>query len=232
MSEAELIAWITRVGGGVYATGLTVISGWSVQDKINIGFYDNPAVGKLLELTSAGVFTARTNASGQLTEANSTVTIARQLLLAKNGLHPTVAYMAEAMETVAVANNLMRRIVQVPLTEAGGAIAATVIVPGSGGAYYGVCRIKKIWAPTGTTDPANTWTINSEAGGAIVGPGTFSMNITAERNHWADAGAAGISGDGILCYNTTDDKDILISAADLAAVGTTYYVEVEYWYET
>ncbi|GAG93010.1 unnamed protein product, partial [marine sediment metagenome] len=59
--------------------------------------------------------------------------------------------------------NLEKLRFSVPLTEAGGAIAATVIVPAELG-YTGHCEVQGIWAPAGTTDPANTWTFVCTAG--------------------------------------------------------------------
>ncbi|GAH01073.1 unnamed protein product, partial [marine sediment metagenome] len=69
----------------------------------------------------------------------------------------------------------------VPLTEAGGAIAATTIVPALAG-YTGHAAVQGVWAPAGTTDPANVWTF-TVAAGTILGPDVLGMNITAERYH-------------------------------------------------
>lgn len=197
------------------------------EELRRIGWLDNPMVDILYSITSAGAWIARTDTSGRAQDANSSAIMAYSQI-SNYGLFTTVG--AATPTSVVAATNYKRRIAQIPLTEAAGAIAATVIVSGVA-SYKAYCIIKKIWAPTGTTDAANSWSITSAAGGGITGPAAFDMNITALRNHWVDAGAAGVSGKGILVYNTTANKDILLSAADLAAVGTTYYVEVEYWYE-
>jgi len=206
---------------------LAVISTLGADELERIGWLNNPVIDILYSMTSAGVWIARTDASGRETEANSASISSN---VATSAGYSRMTFPLVSSQT-SLTSSFARRIAQIPLTEAGGAIGATVIVTGISG-YFACARIKKIWAPTGTTDAANTWTIASEGGGAITGPTVFVMNITAERNHWCDAGEAGVSGDGILVYNTTDDKDITITVADLAAVGTTYYLEVEYWYET
>jgi hypothetical protein len=205
---------------------LAAISTWSIDELKRVGWLNNPIVDILYSMTSAGVWIARTDASGYQQVAD-TATKTNLVAFGYQGANPMVGACSTSSTVAAV---MQHKIAQIPLTEAGGSIAATAIVTGIA-SYKARCIIRKIWAPTGTTDAANTWSITSEAGGAIIGPSDFTMNLTALRNHWVDAGAAGVSGTGILCYNTTADKDILLSAADLAAVGTTYNVEVEYWYE-
>ena len=227
-SPADIIAKVATIT-------LANISLLGSSELRRIGWLDNPIIDILYSMTSAGVWISRVDTSGRLTDANSgaiktdldTANTYQAQLLA-SVLTPTVT--GSGIATVAGSGAAHRRIAQVPLTEAAGAIAATAIVTGIA-SYKARCIIKKIWAPAGTTDAANTWTIASEAGGNLTGPSTFTMNLTAERNHWVDAGAAGVAGSGILAYADTADKDITLAAADLANIGITYYVEVEYWYE-
>jgi len=227
LTPEDFIAWVAGVT-------LATISKMTAPELQRIGFIkelnDKTSIWGLYSMTSAGAWVSRVNASGQLTEANSTVIKSETALTADRvslGAMPTVGCNFDSNIEL---GNAIPRVAQIPLTEAGGAIVAVLVTGISG--YYAICKIKRIWAPAGTTDAANTWTVASEAGGAITGPTVFTMNLTENRMHWIDAGAAGISGEGVLLYNTTDDKNIELSVADLAAVGTTYYIEVEYWYET
>lgn len=224
--ELPPAALITAVGSITLAT----ISTWDVKELQRLGWLNNPIIDILYSMTSAGVWIARTDASGYPKMGdyyNNSSHVANQYSLEsiRNDEHVTYQTISDSTK-----GKLWKRVIQIPLTEAAGSIAATPIVPALA-SFKGHCLIRKIWAPVGTTDAANEWTISSEAGGGITGPSTFSMAITALRNHWVDAGAAGVSGEGILVYNTTANKAIQISAANLANVGTTYYLEVLFWYE-
>jgi len=136
MSEAELIDWATRVGNGVLATGLTEISSWPIQDKIDMGWYDNPAVKILYSLTSAGAFAARTNASGKLTEANSTAIYGSALAIARLTAAPSVS--DASILSYSAAQTYVRRIAVVPFaSNVGGTLDADVDLSGTVGAKTG-----------------------------------------------------------------------------------------------
>jgi hypothetical protein len=65
----------------------------------------------------------------------------------------------------------------------------------------------------------------------------FDMVITASRYHNFTAGVASLWGRSVPIRGTAaagadDNKAIQVSAAGLAAVGTTYWIDGEYWYET
>jgi len=134
----------------------------------------------------------------------------------------------------AVAEMDKSRYFSVPLTEAGGAIAAADIVPAVAG-YTSHCCVNGIWAPAGTTDAANDWTF-TVAAGTILGPDVFDMDITAERYHNFSAGVAGVYGPAITLRGTVaagvdNNKAIQVEAANLANVGIDYYIDGIYWYE-
>lgn len=227
MSEAELIAWITRVGGGVYATGLTVISGWSVQDKINIGFYDNPAVGKLLELTSAGVFTARTNASGLLTEANSSTisnSIAQHRNLTLSARPPSVAGVIPTTEVQA--SNFARRIVTVPLlSNAGGgfdadqALTGTVVT-----GYYKVAKLLALMS----IDAAAPSTVN------LYFSTTTHNKFRLITISTTGDGVPNTDLEGIPIYYVDDDGENISLDVDCTGFGNAknWIAVIEYWAET
>ncbi|GAG56155.1 unnamed protein product, partial [marine sediment metagenome] len=108
-----------------------------------------------------------------------------------------------------------KRYFSVPLTEAGGAIAATVIVPALAG-YTSHCEVQGVWAPAGTTDPANTWTFIVTAG-TILGADVLAMNLTASRYHNFSAGVAGVYGPsmklrGDAAAAADDNKTITVQA--------------------
>lgn len=64
LTPAELISWVSTVT-------LARISEMTNAELIRIGWLGNPLVDILYSMTSAGVWIARTDASGRLTEANS-----------------------------------------------------------------------------------------------------------------------------------------------------------------
>lgn len=173
------------------------------------------------------------NTSGEITEASAAnIATYTQLFLYPHAPMLPFADLADASSTVVRGNALPRRF-NVALTEAGGAIAATTIVPALSG-YTGHAAVQGVWAPAGTADASNQWTF-TVAAGTILGADVFEMVISANRYHNFTVGVTGIYGPPVLMRGTVaadDNKAIQVEAANLANVGTTYWIDGIYWYET
>lgn len=191
-----------------------------------------PGTASWFKPDSTGRLRALVDTSGRVTETSAASSNAYLLATAYGVNQPTFG---DPGATGAAQLRSHHKWAFVALTEAGGSIAATEIVPALAG-YTSHAEIYGIWCPAGTTDAANTWTF-AISGGTLLGPAVWTMNITASLFHWFTAGAANIDGvpfplRGTAAAAADDNKAMTVSAAGLAVVGTTYYILLKYWYET
>ena len=229
MSEAELIDWITRVGNGVLATGLTEISSWPIQEKIDMGWYDNPAVKILYSLTSAGAFAARTDPYGHVEEANSGVMnagVSHVKDAARAALFPTINALPS---TLGASSVLKRRIQVVPFTSnAGGTLDADVDLSGAVGAKTGYFMVID-----------DIFFLSLDYGGASTPTIVFS---TTSHNAFRTHGALAVTGDnqvnkqleGVPVYYLNDDDEAVFLDTTCADLGNTksWLAIVKFHFET
>lgn len=194
---------------------LAVVSALSVDEQIRIGWLGNPAVERLYELTSAGVWTPRTDTSGRVGVSDTSVQ-AYSLVSAYQSQR-TIAAPSNS-STVALSSTPRRAQIAMN-TDGSGVKAATTLHTGPTG-YYPVVRLKRIVSDV--ADAATTINITVGGGGALLGPATFSItlvaNVVLELND-------------LLLYNLTDASSILMAIAD-GPVSGTIWLEYEYWSET
>lgn len=212
MSPAGIIA---RVAAN--DPSLAIVSALSIQEQIRIGWIGNPAVEHLYELTSAGVWIARTDASGYSTDVsalNSNVTNERQILGATT---PGVSQPTTGQNDLVYKQP---RIAYVAYTiQAGGGAPAQTFHTGPTG-YYPVVRLKRIISDT--TDATVTLTFSC-ATGTLVGLPAYTVALTAStvNTQLLD----------VLLYNLTDASAIACTPSN-GTENQIIWIEYEYWSET
>jgi len=216
MSPADIIAFEAT-------NTLAVISTWSTEELIRIGWIGNPIVDILYSMTSAGVWIARTNASGQETEANSS-SINTQTQNAVNFIRafsPTAHVSTITPTSSTIAAYIHRRYVVVPIVLVGGALADNVVIPALAG-YYGVFRPLALIANTTDT---YTLTFQDEDDAAASGLLAGVINVACTEYIAADLSHCGV------VYKPTDNKALEVDVSGGAGVEILALIG-EYWYET
>jgi hypothetical protein len=123
---------------------LAEISRLSADELLRIGWLGNPAIDILYSITSAGVWVARTDASGLVTEANSTDLLTYVGRTNPLGTRTTVKGLPSSM---AGAQNAMEVYAIVEFTSnAGGNIDVDQVIKAAVSSYFGVARMLAIWS--------------------------------------------------------------------------------------
>jgi len=210
------------------SANLAMLSKQTKRSLIDAGWFDSWATD-LYSITSNGVLIARTNASGQLTDANGSAT-ATAVSLAQGYLNqygrangsPTVNAGASTEAGGAAAH---RKIGFMDITlDGAGDFAAAAITPGglAVGAYYPVIRLLG-FIPTGT-DAAVVFGF-SVTGGALVGPAAITK-AAVENTFTQFAGDAGLH-----LWDITDASQLNIAITSTMNNAHVYLI-YEYWCET
>lgn len=203
------------------AANLSMLSKQTTRSLIDAGWLDS-AGPELFSRTNNGVFIARTNTSGQVTEANSSTintSITRTNRISQFAMHPVVmATMVEGNVTEEIGRYGMVRTAQVSLaTDGAGAHAATAIITAPAG-FYPVCRLKRIISDVADADTELLFTVS---GGALLGPAVIHITLVA-----------GVVLElGTLFYDLTDATTINVAVAN-GPVSAAVWLEYEYWSET
>ena len=195
---------------------LAQVSAMAVEEQIRIGWLGNPAVDILYSLTSAGVWTPRTDASGLVEEANSTGIKAQTTIatyaVSRGRVTPYVGSQALEQKRIPLIKQHEYTL------DGAGELAATALVDLLAG-YFGVCRIKRVISDA--TDPNTILSFSSTSG--IVGPGSVTVALVEDTitEQLKD----------LLIYGTGDGEAINISITGGSA-GATIWIETESWWET
>lgn len=218
LSPADIVAKVATIT-------LANISLLGSDELRRIGWLDNPVIDILYSLTSAGVWVAQTNASGLLTEANSSsisshagysryhIQANRSPMLASPNDSPTSA--------IAAANQ--RRLAVVPITiAAGGAVTNTVIAPSLAG-YKGRFIITGIISDT--TDATVTIIFQDEDDALLTGclAAGFALELTAN--------VINKTLDGVCVYSGTAAKALEVDVSGVGAGAANLILYGEYFYE-
>ena len=212
MDAAELIDFVAR-------TGLTEISSWSAQDLVDIGWMESVSskvsLFGLYGITSAGLWTPIVNASGLVTEANSTLIYSNVRMLPNQ----SGSYVTAPSTTATSFAYKGKRIDQIPInTNAGGESLVVDLHTGPAG-YYPVVRLKRIIS--NVADAATNLAI-TVSGGALLGPASQVINLQA--NIQLDLGDQ-------LFYDLTD-ATVIRAQLTAGPVNGTIWLEIEYWSES
>jgi hypothetical protein len=210
LNPADIISKVSTIT-------LAEISRLGTDELIRIGWLNNPVIDILYSMTSAGVWVAKTDSSGQqkVVEASSSAnkynnqyTQSRPLV----GVSPA-NYTQQA--------NAQPRYALIEFTSnAGGTLDADVdIVPALSG-HYGVFKILAYWSEdSGAVTPSFV----IQGSGALV---TIAGNITA---NWTPV----TNLENLAWWNGTDN-DLLFLDTTTSGLGNTknHRFLIEYWYET
>lgn len=217
------VASITLATLSTYSGAELLRIGWYLRD--NIGrIYVNPAIDRLYELTIAGVWIARTNSSGQLTESNSASIVSQQAAFAGQTALPSVC----ALQTSStIGANMHRRIGVKDITLANGVAANQVLVAALAG-YYGVIELIGLYSSAALDGGDLTAAFQDEDDAALIGA-PASMTLACIET------AITKTIEGITLYSGVDNKalEVDIDSGGAAADNAKHvYLLYYYWYET
>jgi len=205
--------------------GLDVISTWTQERLDYLGWTNNPIIDILYSMTSAGVWVARTDASGRVTEANS-ITIDGYLAdINEKQTMPTI--MSTDSMSTAVLNKTKRRITLLPATLVNGALSNFELVPGVTD-YYGVMKILGIFSSLAVDGNTISFDFQDEDDNALAmvpSSWVWDCAATTVNSTWKD----------IPMWKGTDDKALEVDMDTGGGAGDDakiIYFLVEYWYET
>jgi hypothetical protein len=204
---------IADLASGIFT--LAEISALQIGEQNRIGWIKAMELTGLYSQTSAGVWIAQRNASGQLTEANSS-TLVNWMLPITRHLAPRVA---GTSGLTAAGESYPRTKILTFATDGAGNAAAQAIHTGPAG-YYPVVEFGKVISPGAD---ASTEMLITVTGGALVGPAQVNIALVAYTPN--------TQMEGILCYNLTDASVVSLAIAN-GPVSQNVYVRVYYWSET
>lgn len=223
-SPADIVAKVAIIT-------LANISLMGDKELERIGWIGNLIVERLYELTSAGVWIARTDASGRVTEANS-ATINTSLSPLSYIQRATISGVPETVAAINIADseatqtNRHRRIVTVPLlSNAGGGFDADQALTGVVAAgYYKVAKLLALMS------------IDAAA------PSTVGLYFSTTTHNKFRLITISTTGDavpntdlaGIPIYYVDDDGENISLDVDCTGFGNAknWIAVVEYWAET
>jgi hypothetical protein len=209
-SPAQIIAKVGEIT-------LTVISEWSEEELARVGWSNNPVIDILYSLTSAGVWIARTTASGEaITFDNSTYSQATVARYAVQGFRPCISGLASS-SAVQIQRTPVVGIVNFTSNAGGSIDSDPELVPALAG-YYGVIEKLIVIGPNET--PIFEIQGGSTAIGVNVSPGTLDAQVPTEMD--------------VFRYSSNDNEAISLDGSGCSALGNaqTYEIQVVYHYET
>lgn len=202
-SPADIITMVATIG-------LTTISEWSEQELKRVGWTNNPIIDILYSLTSAGVWIAKTDTSGQdkVVEANSADIRTRTLQTAYGAMGPFVnALMSAGSSTVTM---FEKRVTTVPYALAGGVQANLSLCADTGEASFNVID-GIIVIPVNALAGGLTMQFESPAGTAIGDPiNTGALVANTPNLNLRD----------VRIYNGTDNEALVVDLSGGAGVET------------
>lgn len=215
---AQLVAWVAQVT-------LAKISLMSEDYLRYIGWFDNPVVDILYTMTSAGVWIARTDTSGQVktVESNSTAlsTYANRVVtFLRAAANPSITPQGSGGDAY-----YTHQIARIPfVSDAGGNPTGDVSLVGATVGYYNVARILAI--------------VSSDAGGALAPVLYFSTTshdkFLALGFNITDSNYPSTQLADLPVYYIDDDNEALVIDEDSSGLGVSknWIAIVEYWKET
>jgi len=215
----------TDIVSKVASITLAEISRFNTETLLRIGWLNNPVIDILYSMTNAGVWVSRTDASGRLTEANSTNNYTVNNLAMLASVQPNVS----APVGSAAATKALRIVQVVPFTStAGGGLAADIDLSGSVGAQAGYFMVID-----------EVFFISLDVGGASTPTFVFSTTThDAFRTH----GALTVTGDNqinkqlesVPIYYEDDDDEVVYLDTTCADLGNTksWLAIVKFHFET
>lgn len=219
MSPAEIIRRVAASD-----PSLAMVSGWTVEEQIKVGWLGNPIINLLYSLTSAGVWIARTKTDGSVIIDSDLRDYTNYTELETRSLMPpTITRIRPTTGTEAAMR--VHGLMPVVLTSnAGGNLAADVdLTPAGVGGQYWIAYIRTIRCTDAALTP--TLVLQDEDGTAsLTGnlcPGTSSAYVpmTTLRE--------------IPIYTTVKNKKLIVDTTSSGLGNTkTWILVVEYWAET
>ena len=211
-TPAEIVAMVSTLT-------LATISTWTDEELQRVGWDRSSTVRELYTQTSAGVWIAQRNATGLLTEANSSV-ISGRILSTLYAAQQSRGVVAAISGDDTVLRNAASRIATLSFTTDAAGNAAAQPLHTAAGAYYPV--VKLMWIH-GTITAANMRLTITVTGGARVGPEIIEIPLTAYR-------PLEIPGQ-LELWNLTDASVISVSVSG-GGNTSTINLGYQYWSET
>jgi hypothetical protein len=222
LTPAELIAWVAKVT-------LATISNMTTAELVRIGWYNNPVVDILYSMTSAGVWVAKTDASGRVTEANSTNMVSHTSYMRYSLFFNLRPFVNEAPQSTTTLAAGQERIQVVPFTSnAGGGLDADVDLSGAVGAKTGYFMVID-----------EIFFMSLDYGGASTPTMVFS---TTTHNAFRTHGALTVTGDNqvnkqledVPIYYIDDDDEAIFLDTGCTDLGNTksWLAFVKFHFET
>ena len=174
-------------------------------------------------MTSAGVWIARTDASGYPKVGDyynySNISSIKDWSQ-RAGQGACGPYVVPPTTTTGV-GDAIKRCATILVTIAAAPPSAATTLLAAVASVRGHIRIKKIW--TDVTDAAVTLTFDAD-GGTLVGPAVHTVNLTQY--------VVNTQLEDLLLYSGTDNKAIRVTISDGPGAGASNtYIQIEAWYE-
>ena len=222
MSPDQIIAFVA-------INTLAVISTWSTDELIRIGWLGNPIVDILYSLTSAGVWIARTDTSGRETEANSAAiksNVEQSMWNLRASVPPTInGYPLSSANATAMVRKI-GILARTITANAGGTLDADIPIVAASGAgtlFFGVAELLNIRANQIVAAGA-TLVIQNGAGVALAEITLPALTANTPLD---------LSGLRIFPAALTDNSEIYFDTTshDLGNA-TVFTLEYNWWLET
>jgi len=212
---------------------LAVISTWTQERLDYLGWTNNPIIDILYSMTSAGVWVARTDASGQqlVVESNSAGIIAHAEYMKYDIRAQLPLSVAGTSGNISSdrAEKLQHKVTLLPATLANGALSNFELVPQSSPAgYYGIMKILGVFSSAAVNGDTITLDFQDEDDNALT-------MVPASWDWACVATTVNVTWKDLPMWKGTDDKALEVdmdTGGGAGDNGTIVYFLVEYWYET